>query len=156
MPSVAGEALFGPLDKEAPMTRRRFLVVAAAVPGLFGLVMMLVPTVMLENSLTEVPQDATVAVTRWVGFAVFSVALITYLSRNDAFSPALRAVMIGNVVFHLLGTVMDTSGYLAGTMTISGLVTGLVPHTLLAAGFLHFLRSAADGTPQAGMAPTSR
>jgi hypothetical protein len=122
------------------MTRSRFLVVAAALPGVFGLVMLLLPALMLDNSLTGVPDDYTVAVTRWVGFAVLSVAVITFLSRNDDGSPALHAVMIGNVVFHLLGIAVDMFGYVGGTMTASGLVTGLVPHMLLTVGFVWFLR----------------
>lgn len=121
------------------MSRRTFLVIASAVPGLFGLVMMLLPTVMLGNSLTAAPDDYTVAVTRWAGFGVFSIAAITYLARADAGSRALRAVMVGNIVFHVLGIVIDTSGYLSGTMTASGLITGLVPHGLLAAGFAFYL-----------------
>jgi len=121
------------------MSRRTFLVIASAVPGLFGLVMMLVPIVMLDNSLTGAPDDYTVAVTRWVGFGVFSVAWITFFSRSDAGSAALRAVMSGNIVFHVLGIVMDTTGYAAGTMTASGLITGLVPHAVLVAGFVFYL-----------------
>jgi hypothetical protein len=122
------------------MTRSRFLVVAAALPGVFGLVMLLVPALMLDNNLTAAPDDYTVAVTRWVGFAVLSIAVITFLSRNDDGSPALHAVMIGNLVFHLLGIAVDMFGYVGGTMTASGLVTGLVPHVLLATGFVWFLR----------------
>lgn len=121
------------------MSQRSFLTLAALVPGLFGLVMMLVPTAMLDNSLTATPDDYTIAVTRWVGFGVFSVAWMTFFSRDDPGSSALRAVMSGSIVFHVLGIVMDASGYLSGTMTASGLVTGLVPHGLLAAGFLYFL-----------------
>jgi hypothetical protein len=124
------------------MSRRTFLVIASAVPGLFGLVMMLVPTVMLDNSLTAPADDYTVAVTRWVGFAVFSIAWITFFSSSDAGSPALRAVMTGNIAFHLLGVVMDSTGYAAGIMTASGLITGLVPHTVLAAGFAFYLTRA--------------
>lgn len=124
------------------MSRRTFLVIASAVPCLFGVVMMLIPTVMLDNSLTAAPDDYTVAVTRWVGFGVFSIAAITFLSRKDAGSQALRAVMLGNLVFHVLGIIMDTTGYANGTMTASGLVTGLVPHTVLAAGFAFYLARA--------------
>ena len=101
--------------------------------------MMLMPTIMLDNSLTAAPDDYTVAVTRWVGFGVFSIAVITFLSRKDVGSPALRAVMLGNIVFHVLGIVMDATGYSAGTMTASGLITGFVPHVVLAAGFAFYL-----------------
>jgi hypothetical protein len=123
------------------MTRTQFFLVAAVVPGVFGLVMMLAPGMMLKSSLTEPAHATATTVTRWVGFAVFSIACITFLSRTDPGSDALRAVMIGNIVFHLLGIVMDTYGFLARTMTASGLVTGLVPHTALAIGFAYYLNA---------------
>lgn len=121
------------------MNRNRFLVLAAIVPGLFGAVMMLAPEMMLANSLTATVDPATREVTRWVGFAVFSLAWITFLSRNDPGSPALRAVMSGNLVFHALGIVIDIYGYATSVMTTSGLVTGVIPHALLGIGFGYYL-----------------
>ncbi len=49
------------------MTRRQFLLVAPIVPALFGSVMMLAPQLMLENSLTQPPDEATSTVARWIG-----------------------------------------------------------------------------------------
>ena len=129
------------------MTRERFLLVAAVVPGAFGAVMMLAPRLMLDNSLAVAVTTGTVEVTRWVGFAVFSLAWVTFLSRHDAGSPALVAVMSGNVVFHVLGTVMDVQGFATDTLTTSGLVTGVVPHLLLAGGFVFFLVGMRHPTP---------
>jgi hypothetical protein len=121
------------------MKRSHFLILAAIVPGVFGLVMMVIPDVMLRNSLATAPDAATAIVTQWVGFGVFSLAVITFLSRHDPGSPALRAVMIGNVTFHTLGLGFDVYDYLAGFMTLSGLVSGIVPHSILAIGFVYYL-----------------
>ena len=77
------------------MTRNRFLLLGAIVPGLFGLVMMVAPEMILSNHLVDTVYPATTEVTRWGGFAVFSLAWITFLSRNDPGSPALRAVISG-------------------------------------------------------------
>lgn len=121
------------------MKRSWFMVVAAVVPGVFGLVMMAAPDLMLDNSLA-VDADATArAITQWVGFGVFSLASINFFARNDAGSPALRAVMIGNVIFHVLGIGIDVMHFAAGHMSSSGLTSGLVPHTLLAVGFVYYL-----------------
>jgi hypothetical protein len=129
------------------VTRSRFLLIGAIVPGLIGLVMMLAPGLMLDNSLADPAAPATREVTRWVGFAVFALASITFLSRNDSGSPALRAVLVGNLVFHALGIVIDTRGYAVGAMTASGLATGLVPHALLGLGFAYYLaRTQSSGT----------
>ena len=59
------------------MTMKRFLVVAASSQGSSALLMMLSPEAMLGNSLAPPVQPATSEVTRWVGFAVFSLAWIT-------------------------------------------------------------------------------
>jgi hypothetical protein len=121
------------------VSRSQFLILAAIVPGAFGLVMMVAPDLMLANSLAIGVDASTRVVTQWVGFAVFSLALVNFLSRNDPGSPALRAVMLGNVVFHALGIGFDTYDYLGGFMKISGLVSGVVPHALLAVGFVYYL-----------------
>lgn len=121
------------------MKRHHFFIIAAVVPWLFGLVMMLAPDMMLGNSLATEVHATTRIVTQWVGFGVFSLGWINFLSRNDAGSQALRAVMIGNIIFHALGIGFDVYDYFAGVMTISGLVSGLVPHSLLVIGFLYFL-----------------
>lgn len=65
--------------------------------------------------------------------------VINFLSRNDPGSPALAAVMVGNILFHVLGIGVDTYDYVSGFMKLSGLVSGLVPHTLLADGFAYYL-----------------
>lgn len=120
------------------MKRSHFFIIAAFIPALFGLVMMLAPSAMLDNSLTEPAHPTTIVVTRWIGFAVLSIGLITFLSRSDPGSPALKAVMVGNIVFHGLGIGFDVYGYLTRSMTASGLISGMVPHTLLAVGFVYY------------------
>lgn len=121
------------------MKRSTFLFVAAIIPLLFGTVMMFLPEQMLSNSLTAEPDLQTRAVTQWVGFGVFTIGLITLLSRNDSGSVALKAVMIGNIVFHALGICFDIYHYSIDVMTLSGLITGLIPHLLLIFGFVYFL-----------------
>jgi len=122
------------------MKRSQFFIVAALVPWLFGAVMMFLPGLMLGNSLAATPDAATRYVTQWVGFGVFSLGWINFLSRGDAGSPALRAVIIGNILFHSLGIAFDAAHYAIGFMRFSGLLSGLIPHALLALGFLYFLR----------------
>lgn len=121
------------------MNRSTFLLIAALVPLTFGLVMMFAPGTMLSNSLVQEAGMQTHAVTRWVGFGVFSIGIINFLARNDKGSIALRAIMTGNVVFHLLGLFFDTNDYFTGVMTFSGLITGLIPHALLIMGFVYYL-----------------
>src|SRR5688572_9497698 len=120
------------------MKRKLFLLIAAIVPAIFGLVMMLVPDQMLSNSLNMKADLQTRSVTQWVGFAVFSIGLITFLSRNDTGSIGLKAIMIGNIVFHSLGLCFDIYHYTIGVMSLSGLLSGLIPHSLLIGGFIYY------------------
>jgi hypothetical protein len=121
------------------MKRSHFLLIAAIFPLLFGLVMMLIPYQMLSNSLTNEPTLQTLSVTQWVGFGVFTIGLINFLSRNDTGTTALYSIMIGNIVFHSLGIFFDIYDYSIGIMKLSGLITGLIPHSLLIIGFVYFL-----------------
>ena len=122
------------------MKRSSFLLIAAVIPLLFGLVMMVVPDTMLSNSLTSDADLQTHSVTQWVGFGVFTIGLINFLSRNDGGSAALKAIMIGNIVFHTLGVFFDIYDYSIGVMKLAGLMTGLAPHSLLIIGFVYYLR----------------
>lgn len=121
------------------MKQRTFLIIAAIIPLIFGLVMMVVPDKMLSNSLTNEVNTQTLSVTQWVGFGVFTIGLINFLSRNDTGSNALRAIMIGNIVFHSLGVFFDVYDYSIEVMKLSGLITGLIPHSLLIIGFAFYL-----------------
>jgi hypothetical protein len=91
--------------------------------------MMVAPEMILSNHLVDTVYPATTEVPRWGGFAVFSLALITFLSRNDPGSPALRAVISGNLV-----------------------VTGVITHALLGIGFGYYLTH----TPPPAVTPWRR
>jgi hypothetical protein len=130
------------------MKQSSFLIIAALIPLLFGLVMMIAPDNMLSNSLTSETNLQTRSVTQWVGFGTFTIGLVNFLSRNDTGSIALKALMLGNIVFHSLGIFFDAFHYALGVMKLSGLITGLVPHSLLIAGFVYYLSKSKIGTKQ--------
>jgi len=121
------------------MKQSLFLLIAAIIPMLFGLVMMFIPNKMLSNSLTSTANLQTLSVTQWAGFGTFTVGLITFLARNDSGSVALQAIMIGNIAFHALGLCFDVYHWRIRVMKLSGLITGLIPHTLLIIGFAYYL-----------------
>ena len=122
------------------MKRSSFLLIASVIPLLFGLVMMVIPDTILSNTLTTDANLQTHSVTQWVGFGVFTIGLINFLSRNDGGSDALKAIIIGNIVFHTLGVFFDIYDYSIGVMRLAGLLTGLAPHSFLIIGFVNYLR----------------
>jgi hypothetical protein len=120
------------------MKRSVFLLIAALIPLLFGSVMMFAPQLMLYNLTVEMTAGLH-EVTQWVGFGVFSLGIINFLSRNDNGSTALKAVMVGNILFHTLGLCFDVYDYSIGIMRLAGLITGVIAHSVLALGFSYYL-----------------
>ena len=82
---------------------------------------------------------ATNYVMNWVGVGLFSIGCMNFLSRNDPGSQALRAVMIGNIVLHVVGLGFDVYDYSIAFMRMPGLIMGIVVHTLLVVGFAYYL-----------------
>ena len=83
---------------------------------------MFVPDTMLSKYFDVCVDSQTHVVTHVpAGFGVFTIGLINFLSRNDGGSTALKAIMIGNIVFHTLGLFFDIYDYSIGVMSISGL-----------------------------------
>jgi hypothetical protein len=88
------------------MKRHHFIIISALLAWLFGLTMILAPDKMLSNlALGTTP--ATNLVMQWVGIGLVSIGVINFFSRNDPGSKALKAVMIGNIILHLLGEGFD-------------------------------------------------
>jgi hypothetical protein len=121
------------------MKRKTFLVIASVVALLFAVIMIAAPgKVMQSQGLTaDEPVKATL---QFLGVMILAVAIITYLSRNDPGSIALRAVLIGSIVVHVLSMAMDWITYARGVFSqVSGIIPGTVVHTLLAIGFIYYL-----------------
>jgi len=119
------------------MTRQRFLLLAGIVPTLFGLSMLAAPHDMLTNMARDSAEGGLVL--QWMGVALVSVGAINFLSRNDPGSVALRAVMTGNIVLHILGLGIDVYHHTLGFVQTSGVIMGAVVHGIFIAGFGYYL-----------------
>jgi hypothetical protein len=125
------------------MKRSHFLVLAGALGCLFGLGMILGPDQMLAN-MTTVSGSEAALVLRWMGSGLVAIGLINILARNDAGSPALRAIMLGNIALHAIAYTLDLKDHRLGFIQTSAIVMGSVVHLGLILGFLVYLRSAAE------------
>jgi len=119
------------------MSRSVFLVIAGVMALFFGLSMLAAPDQMLSNMARDSPDARFVL--QWMSCVLIAVGVINILSRTDAGSPALRAVMIGNIVLHALGIGVDFWHHTKGFVQASGVMMGAVVHGLLIAGFLYYL-----------------
>jgi hypothetical protein len=118
--------------------RSWFLLVAGVLACGFGIAMLLEPGQMLTNMTSATSTDAAY-VLQWMGVALLSVGFINILSRNDPGSAALRAILVGNIVLHVLGFGEDFNQHRLGFVLQSGVVMGGVVHGLLTIGFVYYL-----------------
>lgn len=121
------------------MKRSTFILISAMLAGLFGLAMLVAPHQMIKNMTSGADASAN-NILQWAGCMLVSIAVINFLSRNDDGSTALRAVMIGNIVTHVLGLIIDFYQYSTGFVILSGLISGLVIHLFLIGGFAYYLQ----------------
>src|SRR5437868_6311524 len=112
------------------MRRSIFFIISAVLALFFGLHMLIAPGKMLENMVQVNSADLQHAL-QWSGAMLVSIAVINFLSRNDPGSAALRAVMIGNIILHVVGFAVDAYDYSIGFIKMSGLVMGGIVHGLL-------------------------
>ena len=122
------------------MSRKTFLTLAGVIAMAFGLTMAFAPDQMLNN-LVGGGNPAAEHVLQWMAVVLFSVGCINILSRNDPGSPALRAVMLGNIIMHALGWAIDIYQHLQGFVTAQGLIMGTIVHVVLIVLFALYLRS---------------
>ena len=121
------------------MSRKLFLVIASVLAFIFGFTMLLAPSSMLENMATVNTTDMA-HVLQWGGTMLITIGLVTFLSRNDPGSTALRAVLTGNIFMHIVALVVDIYDFKIDFIKSSGLISGSVVHGLLIIGFIYFLR----------------
>lgn len=120
------------------MKRSLFLLISALLAWLFGITMMFAPEKMLAN-LTAGTGTATEPVMQWVGVGLFSIGCINFFGRNDTGSPALKGILTGNLLLHIIGMGFDLCDYARGFMNSAGLSMGIVVHSLLIIGFGYYL-----------------
>ena len=120
------------------MKLKSFLIITAIIYIPFGIGMMLIPYQLFGIYGFDLNADGAI-LGRVVGAAIVGLGLINYLSRNeDLSSVSLRAILIGNLVYHVLDTFIDFFP------TYQGVVNAftwsfVVLHIVLAIGFAYFL-----------------
>jgi hypothetical protein len=119
------------------MNRSHFLLLAGILAAFFGITMLVSPQQMLANMAHDAPEGRLVL--QWMGVVLFSVGCINVVARKDPGSIALRAVMLGNIILHVLGFGIDVYHHSLGFVQISGVIMGGVVHGVLAAGFVYYL-----------------
>ncbi|MBX2877088.1 MAG: hypothetical protein KTR30_33520 [Saprospiraceae bacterium] len=121
------------------MTLRNFLILNAILFVPFGLIMLILPGDLFPLFGIDLDADG-ILMARVFGSALLNLGLICYLVRAEPTdSSAMKAVLIGNFLFHAFDALSTFVASYTGVMNSLGwMFTSL--HFVLAVGFLYFLR----------------
>jgi len=112
------------------------LIVNAIVALIFGIAFVLVPgTVASIYGVT--PGAAVNLVGQFFGSALIAVGLICWLIRNVTNAPALKAVILAQLIANVIGLVVSILGTVGGTMNAVGW-SSVVIYLVLALWFAYF------------------
>ena len=120
------------------MSLKQFLTINGVLFVPFGLCMLTVPALLFPMFAIDLDADG-ILMARVFGSALLNFGIICYLVRNElGASMPLRAILIGNLIFHALDAISTFLASYYGVMnTLGWLFFGL--HFVLALGFLYFL-----------------
>jgi len=120
------------------MKRNVFMIIASILATFFGAHMLIGPGKMLENVVSTNTIEMQ-HVLQWGGCGLIAIGIIIFLARNDQGSQALKAIMIGNILLHVLAFGVDLYQFNIDFIKSSGLIMGAVVHGLLIFGFSFYL-----------------
>ena len=120
------------------MKLKPFLMLNALLFVPFGMMMLLIPGLLFPMFGIDLDADG-ILMARVFGSALMNFGIICYLVRNEAAaSTGLKAILIGNLIFHALDALSTFVASYAGVMnTLGWMFFGL--HFILAMGFGYYL-----------------
>ncbi|WP_273566910.1 hypothetical protein [Maribacter halichondriae] len=121
------------------MSLKQFLISNAVLFVPFGLVMLAIPGLFFPMVGLDLDPDG-ILMARVSGSGLLNFGIMCYLVRNENnASTGLKAILIGNLIFHGLDAISTFIASFSGVMnTLGWLFCGL--HFILAIGFLFFLQ----------------
>jgi hypothetical protein len=120
------------------MKLKQFLTLNAIMFIPFGLGMLIVPYLIFPMIHVDLDSDGLL-MANTVGSMLLSFGIICYLSRNeDKNAIGMKAILIGNLVFHVIDFLLTFKGVYTGVMNSLGYLFSTL-HFLFAIGFLYYL-----------------
>jgi len=132
------------------MSLKHFLIINTILFVPFGLVMLAIPGTFFPMVGLDLDPDG-ILMARVSGSGLLNFGIMCYLVRNEAKgSIGLKAILIGNLIFHAIDAISTFIATYDGTMnTLGWMFCGL--HFVLAIGFLYYLKSTAPNTDNASV-----
>ena len=101
------------------MNIRTALTINTVMDLLFGIGFLLLPGFLLQLfGMSSAPEIAFIA--QLLGAALIGIALIVWLVRDSGYSPPVRAILIGLLIFNVLGFTVSLLAVLTGVMNAVG------------------------------------
>ena len=120
------------------MKRSVFLIITAILGVLFGGMMLFFPVFAAENfGITSAPQLSQML--RSVGGVDLCLGILNLLVYNEPDSKALRAILIVNLLSHLISMIVDGSASFMGAVAFNKIAPGLVAHLFIVIGALVYV-----------------
>ena len=120
------------------MKQSTFLLIVAALSLIFGGMMFFTP----ENVAEEFGSTPTVFssfLLREMGLILLCASAMNFMARKDTSSPALRAILVFNMAYHLIMIPIVLMAVSNGLFTIDKAIPGLVAHVFIGLGSLIYL-----------------
>jgi hypothetical protein len=122
------------------MKRSIFLLISAILAFAFGSMMFLLPGLAAKSlGLASLPETSSVL--RGMGGLIIGSGMINFFLRDSNDSATLGAILLTNVITHLLGLSADIWGVVDGVLTTSKIAPVETTHLFVAIGSLIYLLS---------------
>lgn len=120
------------------MKRQTFLLIAAIGQLFFGIFFLFFSEAATAQSMKETATETTLLFVKNLGGFQLGVGMITLLCRKSPDTLALRAILIGTLVYLVASVSIDAYGILAGFFTPQGW-GGIVARVLFIVGYIYYL-----------------
>lgn len=120
------------------MTLKNFLSINGIMFVPFGLMMLFMPAMLFPMLKINLDADGLLMAST-VGSMLLSFGLVCWFARNEKDnSSSLKAILIGNLVFHSIDSFLTGRAAILGTMNAAGFMFSSM-HFFFAVGFGYFL-----------------
>ena len=122
------------------MKRTTFFTIVALIACMFGIGMIAMPVMVAETFGLTSLSTVTDFLLRCMGSMLFSMGVVNFLVRKQGDSVALKAVLIMNIVYHLLSAGVDFSANMMEVLPIVKSLPAYAVHLFVGIGSYVYLR----------------
>ena len=127
------------------MKRSTFFTITALIACMFGIGMIVMPVMIAETFGLTSLSTVTDFLLRCMGSMLFSIGVANFLVRKQEDSIALKAVLIMNIVYHLLSAGVDFSANIMAVLPTVKSLPAYAVHLFVGVGSYIYLRTIKTG-----------